>query len=186
LIKAVNIFTPTDVPTYTYVQRADHELEKRLREAFEIPKMVISISGPSKSGKTVLVNKVVPHDSLITVTGASIKAADDLWTMVLEWMDVPVSRTEKTGTKIVAGAEAKGGGSISLPLFAKGTAEAKANLGGESSRETSETYSINSLAQVIREIGDSDFVVFIDDFHYITKNLQEDIGKQIKVAAERG
>jgi hypothetical protein len=39
---------------------------------------------------------------------------------------------------------------------------------------------------VIREIGGSDFVVFIDDFHYIRPELRDEIGKQLKVAAEKG
>ena len=58
-----------------------------LQEAFSIPKMIISISGPSKSGKTVLVNKVVSADQLIPISGASIKSADDLWLKVLAWME---------------------------------------------------------------------------------------------------
>jgi len=185
MVKAVNIFTPADVPLYTYVECADQGLEKRLRDAVEIPKMVISISGPSKSGKTALVNKVVLKDNLITVSGASIGSANDLWRMILDWMDVPTSRTEQKGTKVVGGVEGKGGGNISLPLVAKGTVEAKTNHGGERQWETSETYWPDNLTQVIKEIANSDFVVFIDDFHYIPKDVQQDIGKQIKAAAER-
>jgi hypothetical protein len=36
------------------------------------------------------------------------------------------------------------------------------------------------------EIGGSDFVVFVDDFHYIEATVREEIGRQIKAAAERG
>jgi hypothetical protein len=42
------------------------------------------------------------------------------------------------------------------------------------------------LQQVVKEIGGSNFVLFIDDFHYIPKDVQSEIGKQIKAAAEAG
>jgi transposase len=73
MTRATEVFTPTTVPTFTYVDRSTKRLEERLRQAFEIPRMVISLSGPSKSGKTVLVNKVVEKGHLIPVSGASVR-----------------------------------------------------------------------------------------------------------------
>jgi hypothetical protein len=95
--KAVDVFTPNDFPTFTYVERATHKFEDRLREALTVPKMIISLSGPSKSGKTVLVNKVVEPDNLIPLSGASIRSTDQLWAKVLAWMDVPSERIVTTG-----------------------------------------------------------------------------------------
>jgi Ni2+-binding GTPase involved in maturation of urease and hydrogenase len=68
------------------VERTSKNYEEELRRAFQIPKMIVSVSGPSKSGKTVLVTKVVSQDNLIHIYGASIKTADDLWKNVLAWM----------------------------------------------------------------------------------------------------
>ena len=95
---ATEIFTPTDVPTLTYVERASRDYESDLKAAFAIPKMVVSISGPSKSGKTTLVTKVVASDNLIHLYGASIKSPDDLWKSVIAWMGGPIERTETTGS----------------------------------------------------------------------------------------
>jgi Ni2+-binding GTPase involved in maturation of urease and hydrogenase len=78
MAQATEVFTPTDVPTFTYVERASKNFEEDLRTAFKIPKMIVSISGPSKSGKTVLVTKVVAPENLIHIYGASIKTPDDL------------------------------------------------------------------------------------------------------------
>ena len=39
---------------------------------------------------------------------------------------------------------------------------------------------------IVREIGDSDYVIFVDDFHYIERTVREEIGRQIKAAAEKG
>jgi hypothetical protein len=89
------VFTPNDFPKHTYVNRATTPpLEEQLRSAFAIPKEVISISGPSKSGKTVLIERVVDPDSLITVSGSEISSADALWERVLDWMGAPSSRSD--------------------------------------------------------------------------------------------
>ncbi|MDO3442483.1 hypothetical protein [Agrobacterium sp. V1] len=42
------------------------------------------------------------------------------------------------------------------------------------------------MTDVIKEIGGSDFVVFIDDFHYISNEYQDEIGRNIKAAIENG
>ena len=76
---AIDVFTPNDFPAYTYVQRAGDDLEKKLQRALDTPKVVVSISGPSKSGKTVLVEKLVGKDNLIPVSGAEVQIGEDLW-----------------------------------------------------------------------------------------------------------
>jgi hypothetical protein len=129
--RAVEVFTPNDVPTFTYVERANHKFETRLREAFDIPKMIISLSGPSKSGKTVLVHKVLEKDNLIPVSGASIKSAEDLWARVLGWMDSPVGQSEKKVSSVNAEIGGKAGGTIAIPYLAEGKAEGEGKVGGE-------------------------------------------------------
>jgi hypothetical protein len=184
--KAIEVFTPNDVPTFTYVERATHKFEDRLRDALTVPKVIISLSGPSKSGKTVLVNKVVESHNLIPLSGASIRSTDQLWSKVLDWMSVPTERTVTTGSKLKAELGGKAGGKAGIPLVVQGKAEAMGSVGGETSREVQEVFEVDGLAQVVREISDSSFTVFVDDFHYIPEDLQKEIGKQIKEAAECG
>ncbi len=42
------------------------------------------------------------------------------------------------------------------------------------------------MAAVAREIAGSSFIVFLDDFHYIPRELQESVGRQIKAGSEAG
>jgi hypothetical protein len=184
--KAIEVFTPNDLPTFTYVERKIHKFEDRLREALAIPKMIVSLSGPSKSGKTVLVNKVIESDNLIPLSGASIRASDDLWAKVLAWMDVPTERVETTGSKLKAEVSGQVGGKAGIPLLAEGKVEGGGSIGGETIREMREKVVVTGLREVIKEIGGSSFTVFVDDFHYIPKEVQKEIGKQIKEAAENG
>jgi hypothetical protein len=184
--RVTEVFTPSDMPSYTYVERPNQKLEQRLKQAFEVPKMIISISGPSKSGKTVLVNKVIEKDNLIHLSGSTIRSPDELWAHTLQWMDVPSERVEKRGTSVETGIELHGEGKVGIPLVAGATAGGKGSLERATSDETTKTFAAGGLQQVVREIGGSNFVLFVDDFHYIPKEVQTEIGKQIKAAAEAG
>src|SRR5215210_7082475 len=111
---ATDVFTPNAFPEHTYVVRDGERLERELRQALQTPKVVVSISGPSKSGKTVLIEKVVGLDNLILVSGIEIESGDDLWVNTLAWMDVPLTtavQSTSATTNQVAG-EVGGKGSI--------------------------------------------------------------------------
>jgi hypothetical protein len=149
--RAVEVFTPNDVPTFSYVERTD-KFEDRLREALSVPKMIISLSGPSKSGKTVLVKKVI-GENLIPLSGATIRSGDALWSKILGWMAVPDQRTEKTETAISVEASANAGGKIGVPLVAQGEAKAGGKLGGERTYGEEKTVHQGGLAQVIANLS---------------------------------
>src|ERR1019366_5316181 len=90
-LKATEVFVPGSYPQHTYVERSAQGLEDSLRDALATPGQVISLSGPSKSGKTVLIERVVGRDLLIPISGASLRSPDDVWNRVLDWMDLPDS-----------------------------------------------------------------------------------------------
>jgi hypothetical protein len=186
MVQAIQVFTPTDVPTLTYVERASRNFEADLRDALNIPKMIVSISGPSKSGKTVLVTKVVAPENLIHIYGASIKTSEDLWSNVLTWMGGPIEKTETAGLNIGGEISATVGGKGGIPLIAEAKTDVKGSVSANGSRSTTKKYSTIGLDAIVREIGESTYVVFIDDFHYIERDVREEIGRQIKAAAEKG
>ena len=144
------------------------------------------MSGPSKSGKTVLIEKVVGPDNLITVTGAAIASGDDLWDLTLDWMDTPTEVAESSSTGTSAGTsgaiEAAGG----IPLIAQGGASAGVHAESRTQDGTTQTRSRRGLAQVAEEVGHSDFVLFVDDYHYMERAIQENVARQMKDAASRG
>jgi hypothetical protein len=155
LAQVTAVFTPNDVPSFTYVERASRNLEQRLHEAFAVPKMVISLSGPSKSGKTVLMNKVIDRDNLIPLTGSTIRSPDELWSHALQWMDVPTGRTEKSGSTTTLSAEVQAEGKAGIPFVVEGKAGGKAGLGQGAMSEISRTYVGGGLPQVIKEVAGS-------------------------------
>jgi hypothetical protein len=180
------VFTPYEFPTHTYVDRSKHRFEEQLREALQIPNIVVSISGPSKSGKTVLLRKVISADDLIVINGASIRSPSDLWDGVLSWMESPTEWSETDSSANELKVEGKAGGEAGIPLVAKGKAEAGLGLNVRGGSEERRVFKGGGIAQVRKEIGGSSFVVFIDDFHYIDRQMQAEIGRQVKAAAEQG
>lgn len=185
-LRPVDVFTPSDFPTYTYVKRAEERLEKRLREALQTPGEIVSVSGPSKSGKTVLVERVVGRDNLISVTGAGLNSADALWDRVLNWMGTPNVAADSVAWQASGGITGGGSGGLAIPgvAEAKANAQASANL-GRTSTHTKTTHR-SGMQQVIDEIAKSDFVLLIDDFHYMQRDIQSEVAKQMKDAARQG
>lgn len=184
-LRAIEVFTPSEFPLHTYVSRDDSRLEQRLRDAPETPGEVVSISGPSKSGKTVLVERVVGED-LIPISGAGIKLADQLWDRILDWMDVPAStgRVSTLGGAVKAGVGAKG--EVGVPYLAKANIEGSTAVEGSASHADSVTRQRRGMTQVVEEIAGSAFVVLIDDFHYMDRSIQSEVARQIKAAAAAG
>ena len=74
-MQAKDVFTPGRFPTLTYVD--DHLVDKRrqLEDTLDAGSMLISISVPSKSGKTVFIEQCLGRTNLIQITGAGVKSA---------------------------------------------------------------------------------------------------------------
>ncbi|HEX4156035.1 MAG TPA: hypothetical protein VHY48_10515 [Acidobacteriaceae bacterium] len=181
-LRATEVFTPGAFPVHTYVERSQEGFESALADALATPGQVVSLSGPSKSGKTVLVEKVVGQDQLIPVSGVSIRHPDDVWRKVLDWMDLPMSSTV-TNTYGVAGeTELSAKGSVGFKFVAKGEAGGRGQIGGSFEKSAEEVRDRRGLPQVVSEIADSDFVVLIDDFHYMPRDVQSEVAKSLKEA----
>ena len=144
------IFTPNDYPRHTYVDRVmAPPLEDRLRNALSIPKEVVSVSGPSKSGKTVLVERVIGIDNLITVSGPEIQTPGDLWDAVLNWMGTPSSvATTKTGA-LLSGKTGQLTGTLGVPLIAKGDLTVSTQSSDTQTKANTETRNRSGLSQVV-------------------------------------
>jgi hypothetical protein len=185
-VRAQEVFTPGAFPSRTYIQRAGETLEQSLRDAVDTPGQIVSLIGPSKSGKTVLVEKVVGIQELITVTGAGITAPEDIWSRVLDWMKVPTSTESSSGTSTAVSLEGKAKGAAGIPFVGKVEAEGGAGVEVSDERRNSSTYSRGGLAQVVRDIANSDYVVLVDDFHYMPRDVQGESAKSLKEAVRLG
>jgi hypothetical protein len=185
-MKATQVFTPGKEPGVTYIDDHLQDHARVLRDAMESGAAVISLSGPSKSGKTVFIEKVVGPGALIPVTGAGVTTSRQLWERVFHYIGTPTGRSVTTTDATEAAIGAKAGGEAGVPFLAKGTAEVSANYKSTGSTAEKLDTPIDYLQLLIDELADSGMVVFIDDFHYIPRDIQVEVSNQIKEAIRHG
>ncbi|MCK2094768.1 hypothetical protein [Thauera aromatica] len=179
-MRAAEVFTPGKLPVVTYVDDHLKDRERILHDALETGASVISLSGPSKSGKTVFIEKNIGKDRLVQVTGAGITEANRLWDRVFDLIGTPVAK-RSTATQSFDGTfGGKLGGEAGVLVSASGEVSATGKWGHASAEQTD--IAVDYLQLLIRELSDSGLVVFIDDFHYIPKPVQIEISNQIKEA----
>lgn len=179
-MRATEVFTPGKQPAVTYVD--DHLVQRAqtLLNALDTGASVISISGPSKSGKTVFIEKTIGTDRLIQITGAGITEANKLWDRVFDLVGTPITSRHTSGTSVQGSVSAKASGGLNFGI--KAQAEASGTAGVTATTSEQQDMTADYLQLLIRELGGTGMVVFIDDFHYIPREAQVEISNQIKEA----
>jgi hypothetical protein len=180
-----DVFTPTSYPKYTYVKRDELHHERLLLEWMRSSSQTASVSGPSKAGKTVLVQRVVGVGNLVTVSGASVRTPDQLWDRVLDWWGEPHATTV---SHIDTTSEQKGSDKgVNIGVSGTGATHKSSTTTGELASDTSlATANRRGLPQVVQELAGTQYTLLLDDFHYIPQAIQGDVAQQIKDAASRG
>jgi hypothetical protein len=179
-MKATEVFTPGKLPGVTYVDDHLKERTRILHDALDTGAAVISLSGPSKSGKTVFIEKNIGKDRLIQVTGAGITEANKLWDRVFDLIGTPISKRTTTSRSFDGTFGGKIGGEAGVLVSASGEISTSGKWGNSSAEQLD--VAVDYLQLLIRELGGTEFVVFIDDFHYIPRAVQTELSNQIKEA----
>lgn len=185
MTKATQVFTPGSFPTHTFIDDHLKEKKEQLLDTLDMGSMLISIAGPSKSGKTVFVEQCLGRQNLIQVTGAGVNRPEELWLKVFDIIGTPIpqstSSTSGSGGKVGGSGHVEGG-----IILAKGKAGVSVESSHSNNETTSSNFAIDCLQLLIREVANTDFVIFIDDFHYISKKTQKEVARQIKEAIRQG
>lgn len=185
-IKATEVFTPGAFPAHTYIARDGEALERALKDALDTPGQIVSLVGPSKSGKTVLVEKVVGLDNIVTITGAGIRAAEEIWSRVCDSLGLPNSQGASESKTKKLGAELEVSGGVSAFGLAKAQGKSKGSFGSDTQDASSATIHRRGLEDVVAQIGKTDRAVLVDDFHYMPRDVQAEAAKSLKEAVRRG
>lgn len=173
-LRVGDVFVPGGQPSLTYVARQDELLERTMKHYAYGPKTaILSVAGPTKTGKTVLLRHYFPD--AIWLTGGTIDSVDSFWESISDELELFTDRT-LTVASDRSGAHTAGGGLDGGVVNANyshenGTASSK---GAELSRSRSH----RSAAR--QELLSSKRTVVIDDFHYIDPAVQVDIVRGIK------
>lgn len=184
-LTSAEVFTPTSYPKYTYVPRDSLHHERLLAEWARSSTQIASVSGPSKAGKTVLVQRVVGLGNLITVSGASVRAPDQLWDRVLDWLGEPHVTVAGNQSTEAEGSTKERSANLGMVGTGAGTRAGASTL-ATSGETLSATANRRGLPQVVEELAGTAYTLLLDDFHYIPQAIQTDIAQQLKDAASRG
>lgn len=165
-LRSSDVFKPGSFPERTYVTRKSagysFTYEMRLKQALSTPGFLTSIVGPSKTGKTVLCEKVIGINKIVSLTGNDFKNQTDFWKTVAHKVGLSLEGEHVENTALKA--------TVTMPE--------------ERSVSTKEKYLL-SKDKVIQYFKDHELILIIDDFHYAPEDLQFDISYQLKDAIRR-
>ena len=168
-----DVFVSGGYPEKTYISR--ESLENAVKQAINTNRL-ISITGVTKSGKTVLTQSLFREDAVIRVdAGEALRS--DFWQVLagkcpddaLKVVEYSV-RDEKGSSRNVAG---------KLSLCGCGVSgDAQENTSTEEIYRIQQTYK-EKLAEYFRKNIDKK-VLIIDDFHYLNDDIKKDIVRYFK------
>lgn len=173
IVRVSRIFVPGKMPDYTYNPRSDLQLETQLADYIEEGGAILTLSGPTKTGKTVLIDRVVKNAAKIE--GQGVESVDALWARVVDALGA------FTEVEIEGRSGETGGAS----------GETQLNIGIVSSKGTADFQSIaerasrvgvtRPIASVAREaLLRRGAALVIDDFHFIDRPVQTQIVRALK------
>jgi hypothetical protein len=118
VVRVSDVFVTAN-PQYTYTSRSSARLEEAVTDHLDERDKLLLITGPTKTGKTVLVDHVVPTvmSDFVKVEGPMVTDDVDVWKQIVDDLDyftdvgTEASRTE-TDTDSVGGNVGIGAGPI--------------------------------------------------------------------------
>ena len=174
------VFVPGGMPTLTYVPRSDRNLEEQLKAAKDNLCKLVTVTGSTKSGKTVLTNRVFPRTSSVWIDGGTVKEEEDLWNFILEqiggYSESSASKESET-TSVLSGEISATG---QLPLILKGGTKFGAEYGQKRGEATDKKLALNPRAAAISQLRATKRPLVIDDFHYLNRDFQGNVIRALK------
>jgi hypothetical protein len=178
-LRYTDVFVPGGFPRHTYNPRLDLQLESTLEQVRHNLCKLVTVTGHTKSGKTVLVRKILPREDSIWIDGGSISDEEDFWQVVLDQLDlfqrVETQKNDEIKSGIIGSVE--GGANFAIvsgKSAISGTVEANTGSGITQSRE------LSSKVAAILGLRKEMVPIVIDDYHYLPKKIQGNIIRALK------
>jgi hypothetical protein len=183
-VRATEVFTPGTLPKYTYYERPDLNLEQALLDAVDTPGIIAAVSGPSKSGKTVLCESVIGLNSMLLVTGGGIDSDSTFWQRIRSKLKVPASASTSSAVGKSGEVGTKASAGVKFLFNAQGEVDGKFGK-SEQSQSTFEFDPISGV-ELLDRVRKANKTLVVDDFHYIDREVQKTLVEQFKEAARAG
>lgn len=179
------VFVTGGLPSYTYNPRQRLRLEDKVREYLAARHQILSVLGPTKYGKTVLVRKIIPAGAGVWIEGGAIRSEDEFWQQVNLRLDAhtTIEETDSASNKTTQETEVSGGVWAPIArLFAR-RSEEKASEGVKIVRRSRDAAPKVAGLAALQELS---LPLIIDDFHYVERSAQQAIIRALKAPIFNG
>ncbi|NUN63557.1 hypothetical protein HCU40_02070 [Pseudanabaena biceps] len=179
MVKLSDVFVAGGFPSITYIARDEYQLESTMEDYLDARYKLLSISGSTKSGKTVLVRKTIPKRDSFWISGGQVIDLNSFWEMVLEKTGgyTSLSETTSNNENTVSGREMTA--SIK-PLGMGGDLKSQFNESEQHGSSQTLGRTIPSALSAINQLMSHMLPLVVDDFHYIDKSVQQSIVRSLK------
>jgi hypothetical protein len=168
------------MPELTYVPRTERHLETTLAEVEDNLCKLVVVTGATKTGKTVLVRKVLDTGRpIVWIDGGVVTSEGDFWHECLRALDLDLlleredASGNTTGSKVGSDAAAK--------LFGVGLSASGEVTDGQSSAAKTKSSPTGTLARrALDAMNAANAILVVDDFHYLNRDLQGRIVRSLK------
>lgn len=161
-----DVFVAGGQPTVTYVNREELHVERSLARALATPNQIVSLAGPTKTGKTVLCRRVLGDREYIWIDGGELKSGQSVWQKICAELNVPTERSN----------------SIEKSSSAEIGIQTIVTAGGSKLRAQSEgeTHTVDGMGEALSEMIRRRVVLVIDDFHYLPADTRTEVLRNLK------
>jgi hypothetical protein len=173
-----DVFVPGGLPTITYNPREGLKLEDKVRDYLAERRKILTLAGPTKSGKTVLLHSILPG-TVVWLSGGGIGSLAEFWELVGDKLGAPIERSETR-----SGGEAEAHGSVfdgtAKPMGVGIGAQRTSTRSTSVTEGATETRRRPAATAAADALVAQEAVLVIDDFHYIKTEVQLEIIRNLK------
>lgn len=155
-----DVFVAGGLPKDTYVNRDHLQLEDKLSDEIDTGYQIVCVTGPTKSGKSVLCKTVLKNNNTLWIDGGQIQDSMEFWSQAVHKLNLVVEISEGRIEGLSAG----------IRGFITGKSDKSINK--------KQVFDIKRL--VFDECKDQNIAIVIDDFHYLSEELQKEVIQSVK------
>ncbi len=179
MAKLSEVFVAGGLPSVTYISREEYNLETTMQDYLDARYKLLSISGSTKSGKTVLVRRTIPKQDSFWIPGGQVSDLNSFWEIVLKKTGgyTFLSETMSENINTVSGREMTA--SIK-PGGMGGDIKSQFNESEQHGASHTTSRTVSSASSAINQLMNYMRPLVVDDFHYIDKSVQQSIIRSLK------
>lgn len=174
-----DVFVPGGFPRHTYNPRVDLQLEDKLAEVKDNLCKLVTVTGQTKSGKTVLARKILSPEESIWIDGGVVSQENDFWDVIIEQLQLFQSVGEETSEETNSKIGGKGTAEANF-FVVKGSGDVSAEFQKTRGIKSMSNRTLSSRVLALKGLHSSNVPLVVDDFHYIPRDMQGSIVRALK------